>query len=287
VSFWWVNQGQSYAAERRAGILWAPVRTDAGFDLVHWSSMTKVVNGDVIFNYAAGHLRAVSVAFGPEELAVRPVDLPSQWPSEGRLVRVEMTDIVPPIPLETIPEAARLAEPKVGPFDRRGMVKQGYLFPISEGLGEDLLALVGVEMTTSQPVVDDTDSGLVLPQDPELRRMIERYAVEAVLAGLRTKYTAIQVREMPPNNPGHDIQVDRGTAGVLYIEVKGTARAAPVFLMSETERAFSELKAADYELHVVYSIDLAAKTHRVEVRSGAVTAASHGLVVQRWQGRLT
>ena len=150
MSFWWVNQGQSYAAERRAGILWAPVRTDAGFDLVHWSSMTKVVNGDVIFNYAAGHLRAVSVAFGPEELAVRPVDLQSQWPSEGRLVRVEMTDIVPPIPLETIPEAARLAEPKVGPFDRRGMVKQGYLFPISEGLGEDLLALIGVEMTTSQ-----------------------------------------------------------------------------------------------------------------------------------------
>lgn len=45
VSFWWVNQGQSYAAERRASILWAPVRTDAGFDLVHWSSMTKVVNG--------------------------------------------------------------------------------------------------------------------------------------------------------------------------------------------------------------------------------------------------
>jgi len=99
IAFWWVNQGQSYTAERQASILWAPLRTDAGYDLVHWSSMTKVVSGDVIFNYAAGHLRAVSVAFGPEELAVRPVDLPSQWPSDGRLIRVEMTDIVPPIPL--------------------------------------------------------------------------------------------------------------------------------------------------------------------------------------------
>jgi hypothetical protein len=249
--------------------------------------MTKVVNGDVIFNYAAGHLCAVSVAFGPEELAVRPVDLPSQWPNEGRLVRVEMTDIAPPIALETIPEAGRLGEPKVGPFDRRGKVKQGYLFPVSEGLGEDLLALIGLEMTTIQPVVDDTESGLVLPQDPDLRRKIERYAVDVVLAELRTKYTAIQVREMPPNNPGHDIQVNRGAAGVLYVEVKGTARAAPVFLISETERAFSEFHAADYELRVVYAIDLGAETHRVQVRLGAVTAATHGLVVQRWQGRLT
>lgn len=84
---------------------------------------------------------------------------------------------------------------------------------------------------------------------------------------------------MPPNNPGHDIQVDRGAAGVLYVEVKGTARAAPVFLMSETERAFSELHQADYELLVVYGIDLAAGTHRVRVRPGAVTAATHRLVV--------
>jgi len=166
------------------------------------------------------------------------------------------------------------------------MVKQGYLFPVSEGLGEDLLALIGVEMTTTQPVVDDTESGLALPQDPELRRKIERYAVDAVLAGLLTQYTPVQVREMPPNNPGHDIQVDRGTNGLLYIEVKGTARAVPVFLMSETERAFSELHASDYELHVVYGIDLAGQTHNVEVRAGAVTKANHGLVVQRWQGRL-
>jgi uncharacterized protein DUF3883 len=144
-----------------------------------------------------------------------------------------------------------------------------------------------MEMTTSQPVVDDTESGLVLPQDPELRRKIERYAVDAVLVELLTQYSVIRVREMPPNNPGHDIQVDRGTGGVLYIEVKGTARAAPVFLMSETERAFSELHASDYELHVIYGIDLAAQTHSAQVRPGAVTEATHGLLVQRWQGRLS
>jgi hypothetical protein len=56
--------------------------------------------------------------------------------------------------------------------------------------------------------------------------------------------------------------------------------------MSESARAFSDLNAAAYELHVVYAINLAASTHRVTVRVGAITAATHGLVVQRWQGRL-
>jgi hypothetical protein len=140
-----------------------------------------------------------------------------------------MTDVTPPIALDRIPEVSRFAEPKVGPFDSRGKVKQGYLSPVSEGLGEDLLALIGVEMTTRQPIVDDTESGLVLPQDPELRRKIERYAVDAVLADLRVRFSPSQVREMPPNNPGHDIQVDRGVAGVLYVEVKGTRPRSPRF----------------------------------------------------------
>jgi hypothetical protein len=60
--------------------------------------MDLVVEGDVIFHYAAGHLRAVGVAYGAQELAHRPYDLPAKWSSDGRLLRVEMTDIDPPIP---------------------------------------------------------------------------------------------------------------------------------------------------------------------------------------------
>ena len=46
--------------ERDLGILWAPTRNKDGHRKSHWSSMTRVEEGDVIIHYAGLHVRAVS-----------------------------------------------------------------------------------------------------------------------------------------------------------------------------------------------------------------------------------
>ncbi len=127
---WWVNQGASFEQERSGEYLWAPQRAGGGRVLAHHVNMTKLKEGDVVFHYARGLVRAASVVRAAAVEATRPPELPTeQWETEGYLARVAYEDAPAPIALEEIPASWRTAEG--GPFDRHGGVKQGYLFPLS------------------------------------------------------------------------------------------------------------------------------------------------------------
>ena len=65
MSSWWVNQGRTFVQERTGGYLWAPLRSAAGYALVHWDSMAQLRPGDTIFHFAAGSLRALSTVLAP------------------------------------------------------------------------------------------------------------------------------------------------------------------------------------------------------------------------------
>jgi Domain of unknown function (DUF3883) len=208
------------------------------------------------------------------------------WDRDGRPVKVDYADVATPITADEIPMDRRIAER--GPFASTGRVNQGYLYPVSTRFGEWLLEAFRDRFGGSIAAIGGDEGAAVLPADPALRKAIETYAVDRVVADLEAAYGKGMVRKMATNNPGYDIEVDRPGEDPLSVEVKGTLRAAPVFLMSETERAYSAANADRYELRVVWGIDLAAGTCAgVEVRRGEVAPDSHGLVVQRWQGRLT
>ena len=286
-SVWWVNQGQSYHLERQAQLMWAPLSNAAGQTLSHWEAMTLVRPGDIVVQYANGAIRAVSTAVTAAELAPRPEGLPTTWQVDGRRIYLDPVDAVPPIPLQDVPVDWRLAEG--GPFDRRGAVKQAYLFPLSVSFADAFFDKFGNRFGGLPPVedLDEATTAGVLPADPELRRKIERYAVDEVMRTLRLQHGDDRVREMPTNNPGHDIQVERDAAGILHVEVKGTMRPIAVFLMSDNERRFSADNSSAYELHVVFGINLGEQTHQgIAIRAGEVAETTHGLTVQRWQGRL-
>jgi MoxR-like ATPase len=128
---WWVNQGQSYSRARQDGYLWAPTQDRGGRRPTHWENITKLLFGDIVFNYADGQLRALSAVLAPPERASqRPDERDQQWSEEGDYVRAWYVDI-PPVPLASIPVELRIAEGSGGPFDRGGAVNQGYLFPLS------------------------------------------------------------------------------------------------------------------------------------------------------------
>jgi hypothetical protein len=127
---WWVNQGQSYEAERQGGYIWAPVDSH-GRRLSHWDTMTQVSVGDRVIHYARG-VQAISTVTASALATLKPKELPDAWASDGRLVRCLYRDIRQPIGLDEIPESWRRALVG-GPFRRDGKVNQGYLYPLTDG----------------------------------------------------------------------------------------------------------------------------------------------------------
>ena len=284
MAYWWVNQQQSYRPEREGGYMWAPLVNVAGQKLSHWESMELVRPGDVVFHHARG-IRAIGIVAAAAQPSPMPPELPNMWDRDGRLVRVDYSDLPHPILADEIPIDRRIAER--GPFASTGRVNQGYLYPLSTSLGEWLLEHFRDRVATVPLIDPSAEGGGVLPQDPALRRAVELYAVDRIVEALEAVFGAGTVRRMPANNKGYDIEVDRGAMPTLYVEAKGTQRMAPVFLLSEAERQFSADHSDRYELAVVWGIDLDKGAHAaLWRRTGEVTAGTHGLVVQRWSGRL-
>lgn len=137
MSYWWVNQSRTFRAERDAGILWAPKATAAGRSLRHWTAMTQVAAGDMVFHYARGAIRSLGRAQSSARTAERPYDLPDMWESDGWAVSMIYADLARPVERDEIPAEWR-RDRKEAPFDRNGDVNQGYLFRISDGFAEAL-----------------------------------------------------------------------------------------------------------------------------------------------------
>lgn len=135
--WWWVNQGQTYSAERDLGIMWAPLRNKNGLKLAHWERLAEARVGDVVMHYS-GALRAVSRVRRAAVNASKPASLSSDaWEMAGRLVETEYVELPQSIQLADIPQAWREAETD-GPFSASGAVKQAYFFALSEQFAANL-----------------------------------------------------------------------------------------------------------------------------------------------------
>jgi hypothetical protein len=130
---WWVNQGQTFDAERELGILWAPKVARDGSVREFWRALEDAAIGDLVLHYVNGAVRAVSEVSDVAVDAPRP-DGPDT--RDGWLVHTNYRDLDAPVPLEHINVEARRAEE--GPFARAGGVLQGYFFPLSDRFVNEL-----------------------------------------------------------------------------------------------------------------------------------------------------
>ncbi|MFI7551950.1 hypothetical protein ACIBQ2_19615 [Micromonospora sediminimaris] len=193
-NYWWVNQSKTYQQERKAGILWAPKAQENGTQPVHWRSMRDVRPGDVILHYAKG-IRALSVVATAAVDAHRPGDLPEDtWDDDGRMIRTSYSDAASPVLLDELQLDERLKEPKAGPFTRGGKVKQGYLFPLSETLGDAIVAGFGDRFATL-----GLSAGSYVPSEARMEAVELLRALIGVplltVKGQKNKILAVQ----PPN----------------------------------------------------------------------------------------
>ena len=143
-SFWWVCQGDSYTPDKGYNFLYAPNRDKAGNTPFHWANIKKIKKDDVIFNYANGFIRAVSVA---KDAGFEFFDEGGEkWEKGGTRVDIEHFQI------EDIPHAKlknnkksllKALEGIRGPFDKNGDIKQGYLFEFNYKAAEIVRELYG------------------------------------------------------------------------------------------------------------------------------------------------
>lgn len=163
--FWWVNQGDSYrrAADQRT--LWAPYSSDkTGRDQEHWRRMDDVRPGDVVMHYSVNKIRAVSVVRSPARPATVSIQRGAQnaWSDMGREVALDIHELDPPILLSSIPLLLRQRwslQYSTSPFDRRGQVKQGYLFELESVVHRDIVSRLGLAAALDDDDVEIGNSG--------------------------------------------------------------------------------------------------------------------------------
>ncbi|MDA8193785.1 MAG: AAA family ATPase [Thermaerobacter sp.] len=127
--YWWVNQGQSYASERDGGYVWAPLQTTAGGTRAHWSRVSEIQAGDVLIHYSNGAVRAISIAMREAEKRDNPHPGTHQaWEDQGWAANVQYYELPQPYLREKLTTHLVRMDISEGPFDRRGQIKQGYLW---------------------------------------------------------------------------------------------------------------------------------------------------------------
>ena len=183
--YWWVNQGGTHGQEVEGGYLWAPVKSQSGREFAHHRSMADLQVGDAVFHYWAGRIQAVSSVAEAAVLAPIPAELPDEvWESEGRLAQVDVGELGDPVLLEDIPIDWRLEER--GPFNRRGSVNQGYLFPLS---GDFVAKLAGrfPQLAERVAIEAGVPSGAPAPYlEPDFETIRSRIEAEGLVVSERT-----------------------------------------------------------------------------------------------------
>jgi hypothetical protein len=111
---------------------------------------------------------------------------------------------------------------------------------------------------------------------------VDAFAVRVALEELQRRFPGQAVTEQPHNNPGFDIRVGSADRPLCCVEVKGTQRPAPSFLLSEGQRRFSVENHDRFMLVVVFDIDLGSERYQLCLHEGPVDEGAFTLVPSRW-----
>ena len=153
MSYWWVNQNQTYRHEVQGGYLWSPKRNVNGARNPFYESMREVAPGDVIFSFAETRILAIGIAQSycwespkPEEFG----NAGQNWENIGWKVRVSFTELTNKIrPKDHIELLKPFLPSRYSPLQPNGSgIQSVYLTEVPETLAEVLMGLIGRETTS-------------------------------------------------------------------------------------------------------------------------------------------
>jgi hypothetical protein len=157
MSYWWVNQGDSFEEARKLGALWAPLEDKGGNKQPSWESLDLVKQGDIVFHFAKKMVRGISLVTGESRVAEIRIRDRGQWQDLGREIEVEAQDFDFTIDLDEIPLELRTgSESGIDtPFDKNGKVKQGYLFKLPQAGAQFLLTRLNLVNSEDERTLDN------------------------------------------------------------------------------------------------------------------------------------
>lgn len=155
MAYWWVSQNQTHKEERRGGYLWAPKSGANGAQFHHWSSMTLVRPGDVIFSYANQSIGAIGVASTAAYDSPQPAEFGATWSADGRKVDVVYRPVDPALRFSTFVDGLMpLLPARHSPITKQKTGVQGYLFAIPAKAGQFICDQLSFTAPIEQLVVD-------------------------------------------------------------------------------------------------------------------------------------
>ena len=89
--YWWVNHQHAWRQEIDGEYLWSPKTNQNGTRNETYTSLTRVMPGDVVFSFADAAIRAVGVALGRAREAPQPRECRAagkQWRAEPGCFRI-------------------------------------------------------------------------------------------------------------------------------------------------------------------------------------------------------
>lgn len=232
--FWWVNQRESFSVERKQGFIWAPKEDARGRSQYHWDNVAKVAEGDIVFSYHEGEIKAVSrvTLAGHSQAKPGVLEEPVDNDREGWLAQLEYFDLTSPIPRDEVAEGLRRVKTKYGPITNRGTATQGYLFALnklSTLLIAEKLDLSSLPSTIAQPLKELLENewtafvhwgkrffeteGIRNDERSYKLRIVERINVaKSALESTDTEFVgALKSAFANPNNLTHHIQNQKFT----------------------------------------------------------------------------
>lgn len=197
----------------------------------------------------------------------------------GGLYRCSITNYQPFEPPVPFREGDRYLEPAANTTSQVGL----YFRP-------------GVRVIDQEAFDAICDAGLGKPSkppktpgyaDPAAALLVDDIAMTLALSEAAQRWPAAEIRRMPHNNPGFDIEIRHGDGTVHYIEVKGTRAGEPRFFITAGEVAYSIAHAARYSMWIFHSMDLENGTAALVEHDGPVSDTSFELQPIQYLGRFT
>jgi hypothetical protein len=200
---------------------------------------------------------------------------PSRTP--GRLV-CQIEDYVPFGSPVLFKDGAGYLEPGAGAYG----AKAGLFF--RSGVREiDAASFRRILETAAAEAIPEIPSGGSRYASPENARLVDEVAMEVAIAHLASEWPAHEIKTMPHNNPGYDLEVVKDGHLIRYAEIKGTRKRIPEYFISEGQRLFAGVNSQRHTLVVVYSVDIAARTGVAIACDGAIETNSD-LRPDKWIG---
>lgn len=144
MNYFWVFQNKTYQEELTGGYLWAPKKDSGGKSVHHWTRMSEVKAGDIIFSCVNRNIVSISVATKDSYSHNRPseMDRLELWKDEGWRVDVIYNELDIPISVDDhLHKIMSFETEKYFPISKTGRGNQGYLFPVAKDFGDYLISL--------------------------------------------------------------------------------------------------------------------------------------------------